>query len=111
MSLASSAITITSHSRAIDAPSPTAEPFRPHTIGTSTSSWSQISCLPSRRSACVASVVRSFGNHAMSPPAENALPVAVSTMARAVDSCFSVRNNSPNSRWRRASTAFNAESG
>ena len=44
-STAVSAITITSHSRATDAPRPAAEPFSPHTIGTSTSSRSQIDLL------------------------------------------------------------------
>ena len=45
-----SAITITSHSSAIDAPSPIAGPLTAATIGSSTSSRSQISCLASRRS-------------------------------------------------------------
>ena len=68
-------------------------------------------CLPSRRSAWARSTVRSVGNQAMSPPAENALPAPVSTIARACDSVFNVRNSSPRSWCSRPSTALTAESG
>ena len=111
MIAAVSAITITSHSSATDAPSPTAGPLSAHTIGTSTSSRFQISCLPSRRSAWSRSGLRSSGNHDMSPPAENARPDPVSTIARASRSAASSRNSSQRSWWSRSSTAFIAESG
>ena len=109
--IASSAITITSHNRAIDAPSPTAGPFNAQTIGTSTSSRSHTICLASRRSSFRRSGTRSAGNHAMSPPAEKAVPDPVITIARASPSCLSVENSSARSRWSSASTALSADRG
>ena len=109
--IASSAMTITSQSSAIDAPRPTAGPFNAHTIGTSTSSMSQTICLPSRRSSFSRSGARSAGNQAMSPPAEKAEPDPVSTIARASPSTFSVANSSASSRCSVASTALRSDRG
>ena len=64
----------TAHRSESEAPRPTAGPFTAATIGSSTSSRSQIICLPSRRTVSRTSGSCSSGNQPKSPPAENARP-------------------------------------
>ena len=103
-----SAMKITSQSSAIDAPSPTAGPFSAATIGSSTSSRSQISCFASRRSGSRLRRSSSVESQPKSPPALKARPEPVSSTARAALSRRSSRNSRPSSSWSSSSTAFSS---